>query len=211
MQPRARPIQRLATAVSQCSAEVCDGRMVWESESSRWAKPRARADKQAAVYGKCIVVDYNSVHKDKCVAEFMKLKNCCLTTWDRKPRGRAITAVGKRHVLTFLGCGKEGQMRTSDTFEESEVSSRCLASWSEQLLHLLPVGYCYGSLLAVTGGLVFVLHRVHESPPRGYHAKMRVPNMAVLWALREIMTSIAARHSTLWHIQLRPLRHHARP
>lgn len=31
---------------------------------------------QAAVYGKCIVADYNSVHKDKCAAEFMKLKNC---------------------------------------------------------------------------------------------------------------------------------------
>ncbi|KAK4187593.1 hypothetical protein QBC35DRAFT_498357 [Podospora australis] len=33
---------------------------------------------QASVYGKCIVADYNSVHKDKCAAEFMKLKNCYL-------------------------------------------------------------------------------------------------------------------------------------
>ncbi|KAI1256707.1 hypothetical protein MGN70_001832 [Eutypa lata] len=51
--PRTRPIQKFAAAVSQCSAE-------------------------AAVYGKCIVADYNSVHKDKCAAEFMKLKDCYL-------------------------------------------------------------------------------------------------------------------------------------
>lgn len=31
---------------------------------------------QAAIYGKCIVADYNAVHKDKCAAEFMKLKDC---------------------------------------------------------------------------------------------------------------------------------------
>ena len=33
---------------------------------------------QAAVYGKCIVADYNSVHKDKCLAEFLRLKDCYL-------------------------------------------------------------------------------------------------------------------------------------
>ncbi len=33
---------------------------------------------QAAVYGKCVVADYNSVHKDKCAKEFMKLKDCYL-------------------------------------------------------------------------------------------------------------------------------------
>ncbi|KAI0009331.1 hypothetical protein F4779DRAFT_583028 [Xylariaceae sp. FL0662B] len=54
MPPRqTRPIQKFASAVSQCSAE-------------------------AAVYGKCIVADYNSVHKDKCVNEFLKLKDCYL-------------------------------------------------------------------------------------------------------------------------------------
>lgn len=53
MQPRTRPIQTFAAGVSQCSAE-------------------------AAVYGKCIVADYNSVHKDKCADEFMKLKDCYL-------------------------------------------------------------------------------------------------------------------------------------
>jgi len=43
----------MAKAVSQCSAE-------------------------AAVYGKCVVADYNSVHKDQCAKEFMALKNCYL-------------------------------------------------------------------------------------------------------------------------------------
>jgi hypothetical protein len=33
---------------------------------------------KAALYGKCIVADYNSVHKDKCANEFMKLKDCYL-------------------------------------------------------------------------------------------------------------------------------------
>ncbi|KAK1761487.1 hypothetical protein QBC47DRAFT_370250 [Echria macrotheca] len=53
MQSKTRPIQRFAAAASKCSA-------------------------QAAVYGKCIVEDYNSVHKDKCVKEFVKLKDCYL-------------------------------------------------------------------------------------------------------------------------------------
>ncbi|KAL1881108.1 hypothetical protein VTK73DRAFT_4785 [Phialemonium thermophilum] len=53
MQPRSRPIQKFAAAVSRCSAE-------------------------AVVYGKCIVADYNSVHKDKCLKEFLKLKDCYL-------------------------------------------------------------------------------------------------------------------------------------
>ncbi|KAK8130096.1 hypothetical protein PG999_002476, partial [Apiospora kogelbergensis] len=53
MPTRTRPIQKFAAAVSQCSPE-------------------------AAVYGKCIVADFNSIHKDKCAAEFMKLKDCYL-------------------------------------------------------------------------------------------------------------------------------------
>jgi len=28
------------------------------------------------VYGKCIAADYNGVYKDKCLTEFMKLKDC---------------------------------------------------------------------------------------------------------------------------------------
>jgi hypothetical protein len=33
---------------------------------------------QSVVYGRCIVADYNSVYKDKCAVEFMKLKDCYL-------------------------------------------------------------------------------------------------------------------------------------
>ncbi|KAF4125953.1 hypothetical protein GMORB2_1199 [Geosmithia morbida] len=49
--PATRPIQKFAAATSKCSVE-------------------------AAVYGKCIVADYNSVHKDKCAKEFLRLKDC---------------------------------------------------------------------------------------------------------------------------------------
>jgi hypothetical protein len=31
---------------------------------------------KSAAYGKCIVADYNNVQKDKCLQEFLKLKNC---------------------------------------------------------------------------------------------------------------------------------------
>ncbi|KAH8773475.1 hypothetical protein F5883DRAFT_413655 [Diaporthe sp. PMI_573] len=62
MQPAkpTRPIQKFATAASKCTAE-------------------------SVIYGRCIVADYNSVYKDKCAAEFMKLKDCYLViiplTW----------------------------------------------------------------------------------------------------------------------------------
>ncbi|CAH0020043.1 unnamed protein product [Clonostachys rhizophaga] len=52
---KTRPIQKFAEATAKCSA-------------------------QAAAYGKCIVADYNSVHKDKCVTEFIKLKDCYLVS-----------------------------------------------------------------------------------------------------------------------------------
>lgn len=32
------------------------------------------------MYGKCIVADYNSVHKDKCSKEFLKFKDCYLVS-----------------------------------------------------------------------------------------------------------------------------------
>ncbi|KAI1397284.1 hypothetical protein F4819DRAFT_472540 [Hypoxylon fuscum] len=32
------------------------------------------------MYGKCIVADYNSVHKDKCANEFLRLKDCFLVS-----------------------------------------------------------------------------------------------------------------------------------
>lgn len=57
--PGTRQVQRLATAASQCSAE-------------------------AAVYGKCVVADYNAVDRDKCVKEFMRLKDCYLKAVSNK-------------------------------------------------------------------------------------------------------------------------------
>ncbi|KAH6679593.1 hypothetical protein B0J14DRAFT_302074 [Halenospora varia] len=51
MPTRTKPIEKFAKAVGKCSAE-------------------------SSAYGKCIVTDYNSVHKDKCITEFMRLKNC---------------------------------------------------------------------------------------------------------------------------------------
>ncbi|KAH7346665.1 hypothetical protein BKA65DRAFT_456394 [Rhexocercosporidium sp. MPI-PUGE-AT-0058] len=59
MPPRARPIEKFAQAVGKCSAE-------------------------ASVYGKCIVADYNSVHKDKCLTEFLRLKDCYIAA-SKKP------------------------------------------------------------------------------------------------------------------------------
>ena len=50
---RTRPIQRFAEAAGKC---VPEGR----------------------VYGKCIMADYNNVYKDKCLTEFLKLKECYL-------------------------------------------------------------------------------------------------------------------------------------
>ncbi|EOA90251.1 uncharacterized protein SETTUDRAFT_61625, partial [Exserohilum turcica Et28A] len=53
MPGRTRPIDKLATAAAKCS-------------------------KESSVYGKCIFADYGNVHKDMCVNEFMKLKECYL-------------------------------------------------------------------------------------------------------------------------------------
>ncbi|KAF2652008.1 hypothetical protein K491DRAFT_664608 [Lophiostoma macrostomum CBS 122681] len=51
MPGRTRPIDRFAAAAAKCS-------------------------KEGSAYGKCILADYNNVHKDKCVTEFLKLKEC---------------------------------------------------------------------------------------------------------------------------------------
>ncbi|OKP06417.1 hypothetical protein PENSUB_6407 [Penicillium subrubescens] len=51
MPNRTRPIEKVAKATAKCSTE-------------------------AAAYGKCVLADYDSVHKDMCVKEFMRLKDC---------------------------------------------------------------------------------------------------------------------------------------
>ncbi len=48
---RQRPIEKFASHVAKCSVE-------------------------ASAYGKCILKDYQSVHQDMCVKEFMRLKEC---------------------------------------------------------------------------------------------------------------------------------------
>ncbi|KAJ5224894.1 uncharacterized protein N7469_008397, partial [Penicillium citrinum] len=46
----------------------------------KFAKATAQCSTQAAAYGKCVVADYNSVHKDMCAKEFMKLKDCVMVS-----------------------------------------------------------------------------------------------------------------------------------
>ncbi|CEO59359.1 hypothetical protein PMG11_04036 [Penicillium brasilianum] len=53
MPNRTRPVEKVAKATAKCSIE-------------------------AAAYGKCVLADYNSVHKDMCAKEFMRLKDCFL-------------------------------------------------------------------------------------------------------------------------------------
>lgn len=69
MPGRPRPIENFAVVVAKCSAEV-GSLLVFQMYLLRFP--------QAASYGKCIVTDYNAVHKDMCVKEFMKLKDCYL-------------------------------------------------------------------------------------------------------------------------------------
>jgi hypothetical protein len=68
-----RPIEKFAQAVGKCSAEVSTS-----FNMSRERHLKLTFFVQAAVYGKCVVEDYNSVHKDKCAKEFLKLKDCYL-------------------------------------------------------------------------------------------------------------------------------------
>ncbi|KAL8736928.1 MAG: hypothetical protein Q9181_002193 [Wetmoreana brouardii] len=58
MTGRTRPIEKFAQAAAKCSAE-------------------------ASAYGKCIVADYKAVYHDKCLTEFLRLKDCYLV---REPR-----------------------------------------------------------------------------------------------------------------------------
>ncbi|KAJ5618862.1 hypothetical protein N7510_002846 [Penicillium lagena] len=44
----------------------------------KFAKATAKCATEAAAYGKCVVADYNSVHKDMCAKEFLRLKDCYL-------------------------------------------------------------------------------------------------------------------------------------
>lgn len=66
MPTKTRPIEKFAAAVGRCSKEVI-----------HHLDPGRKTDLMySAVYGKCIVADYNNVQKDKYAAEFMKLQQC---------------------------------------------------------------------------------------------------------------------------------------
>ena len=68
MPTRPRPIEKFAQAVAKCSTEVKKNGCILQTP--------LLIQLQASVYGKCIVADYNSVHKDKCLTEFLRLKDC---------------------------------------------------------------------------------------------------------------------------------------
>ncbi|KAF2458762.1 hypothetical protein BDY21DRAFT_370934 [Lineolata rhizophorae] len=51
MPQKTRPVERIAAAVAKCPHE-------------------------SAAYGKCVLADYNNMSKDKCLAEFLRLKEC---------------------------------------------------------------------------------------------------------------------------------------
>ena len=67
MPARTRPIEKFGQAVAKCSTEV---------RIPVLCRSHANLLPQLSVYGKCIVVDYNAVHKDKCLTEFLRLKDC---------------------------------------------------------------------------------------------------------------------------------------
>lgn len=50
-----RPVEKLAAALAKCAPE-------------------------SAIYGRCVVADFNSVSKDKCLNEFMRLKDCYMVS-----------------------------------------------------------------------------------------------------------------------------------
>ena len=70
MPSRTRPIEKFAQVVAKCSAVASTLGFPPQNSYS------LTNISQASVYGKCIVADYNSVHKDKCLTEFLRLKDC---------------------------------------------------------------------------------------------------------------------------------------
>lgn len=42
----------------------------------KFARVAGQCTQEASVYGKCILNDYNHITKDKCLTEFLKMKQC---------------------------------------------------------------------------------------------------------------------------------------
>ncbi|EON67536.1 hypothetical protein W97_06904 [Coniosporium apollinis CBS 100218] len=47
-------------------------------------RPLERLASASAVYGKCIAADFNNVQKDKCMTEFLKLKECYMAAYKKR-------------------------------------------------------------------------------------------------------------------------------
>lgn len=69
---------------------------------------------QSAEYGKCIVADYNNVYKDKCMTEFMRLKDCYVVRI-RSPVVLSSELTGRR--LTT----RSSNSRMADTFGTQSI------------------------------------------------------------------------------------------
>ncbi|QDS68268.1 hypothetical protein FKW77_010632 [Venturia effusa] len=76
MPAKTRPIEKFAAAVGKCSKEV--------RVASISTQITRLMIEESAVYGKCIVADYNNVHKDKCAAEFFKLQQCYTAAYRKR-------------------------------------------------------------------------------------------------------------------------------
>lgn len=70
MPGRQRPIEKFAQAAAKCSVEV----LYYAAGNTSLLLTMVKA----SVYGKCVIADYQSVQKDMCVKEFMRLKECYL-------------------------------------------------------------------------------------------------------------------------------------
>jgi NADH dehydrogenase [ubiquinone] 1 alpha subcomplex assembly factor 8 len=106
MPPRVRPIEKFAKAAGQCSAKV-------HTKSAYPQETKPLTSSQASVYGKCIVVDFNHVHKDKCLKEFLQLKECFLV---RKICYRIIHVKKCKLTLSSLGGVKEDLKRLKNSY-----------------------------------------------------------------------------------------------
>lgn len=66
-------MEKVAKAMAKCAAEVIP-------PISKLKSISLLSFKQASTYGKCIVADYNAVCKDKCLTEFLRLKECYIVS-----------------------------------------------------------------------------------------------------------------------------------
>lgn len=79
MPGRTRPVAKVAKAMAICATEVIP-LLLFLLEISKLKCVNLLNFNQASTYGKCIVADYNTVYKDKCLTEFLRLKDCYLVS-----------------------------------------------------------------------------------------------------------------------------------